>query len=80
MLAMGISGADFLFARQSFLGGVARILDLGGTLVEFNQSLTPEQADGLALRADFRTVGVDLRQAAEEVIAELEHSQLSLPL
>ncbi len=77
---MGTGGADFLFARQSFLGGVARILDLGGTLVEFNQSLTPQQADELALRADFRTVGVDLRHAADGVIAELEYSQLTLAL
>jgi hypothetical protein len=46
----------FLYARPSFLEGLARIFDFGGTLNEYNQSLTPKQADFLALRADWLTI------------------------
>jgi len=80
MLVMGTAGTDFLFARSSFLGGVARILDLGGTLVGFNDSATPERADAVALNADFGSVGLDLRRAVEHLTGNVEQSQLSLPL
>ncbi len=56
-------GSDFLFAHPSFWGGAARVLDLAGVMVEFNQSLTPEQADEIAMRADWQGVGDDLRTA-----------------
>lgn len=52
---------DFLFARPSFVEGVARILDFGNTLSEYNVALTPEQAGTLALVADWLAVGADLR-------------------
>ena len=57
-------GAMFLFARPSFLEGWARVFDVGDTLTEYNRSLTPEQADYLAMRADWMAVGDDLRAAA----------------
>ena len=57
----------FLYARPSFLEGLARIFDFGGTLNEYNESLTPKQADFLALRADWLTIAGDLRNAIEEV-------------
>lgn len=60
----------FLFARPSFLGGMARALDLGNTLNEYNQSLSPEEADTLALRSDFRAVGRDFRAAIDQVTRE----------
>jgi hypothetical protein len=56
-------GSDFLFARPSFLEGVARTLDLGGTLSEYNRSLTPAQADYIAIWSDWRVVGNDIRAA-----------------
>ena len=56
----------FLYARPSFLEGLARIFDFGNTLDEYNQSLTPEQADSLALRADWLTIAGDLRKAVQE--------------
>ena len=56
----------FLYARSSFLEGLARIFDFGGTLNEYNQSLTPQQADFLALRADWLTIAGDLRNAIAE--------------
>lgn len=51
-----------LYARPSFLEGMGRAIDLGGTLVEYNTSLTPEQADLIALRSDIQAVRADLAQ------------------
>ena len=52
-----------LFAQPSFLGGAASVLDFGDTLAEYNRSLTPEQADRIALRADARQVAADFYAA-----------------
>lgn len=54
---------DFLFSRPSFLEGIARLMDFGGTLTVFNTSTTPEHADARAAYEDWRAVGDDLRQA-----------------
>ena len=59
-LIMGGYYSDFLFADASFTEGMARVLDLGGTLTEFNRSLTSEQADAIALAMDWRAVGADM--------------------
>ncbi|MDE0024953.1 MAG: hypothetical protein OXP69_11130 [Spirochaetaceae bacterium] len=64
--------SDFLFARPSFIGGAARVLDLFGTLQEYNRSPTPDIADQRAMFNDFRAIGVDLEQVMkryEEAIA-----------
>jgi len=53
----------FLFARPSFWGGVAQIVDLGNTLFIYNESATPEQADYFATKNDWMVVGEDLRRA-----------------
>ena len=59
---------SFLYARPSAIEGVARILDFGNTLSEYNYSTTSQQADFLALRADWRVAARDLGIAlAEEV-------------
>ena len=50
-----------LFATPSFAQGFSRILDLGGTVNEFNISLTPEEADHDALWSDWCAVGDDIR-------------------
>jgi hypothetical protein len=52
-----------LFANPSFIEGVARILDLGGTLNEYNNAQTDKQADYLAQGGDWRAVGQDIQQA-----------------
>lgn len=62
---------DFLFARPSFLEGMARILDLGNTLSEYNESLTPEEADTRALRADWKAVGSDIQRATVQARSKL---------
>jgi len=59
-----VNGAsDFLFARPSFLGGMARVIDMGATLTEYNESMNGEQADLLALAMDYRAVGSDMGAA-----------------
>ena len=61
-----------LYARPSFLEGVASILDFGGTLTEYNTALTPEQADWLAIRSDWLAVGDDLRFAMGQAARDIE--------
>jgi hypothetical protein len=69
----------FLFARPSFVEGMARVLDFGDTLSEYNQSLTPREADYLALKSDWAAVGEDLWRAFDaiesEMGASLAHAQ-----
>ncbi len=54
-----ISSSD-LFARPSFIEGIARIVDLGGNLQEYNVSETEAEADENAIGNDWRIVGQDL--------------------
>ncbi len=54
---------------------MARVLDLGNTLTEYNKSLSPDEADVLALRADFRAVGRDMRAAIETVAQQPDVEQ-----
>lgn len=60
--------SDILFARPSFIEGVARSVDLGGTLQEYNYSRNGEAADRRALSTDFRAIGRDIRQAFQVAI------------
>jgi len=53
----------FLFARPTFWSGMARILDLGGTLNEYNYSSTPDKADFCAIHFDWKVVGSDISKA-----------------
>lgn len=64
--------SDFLFARPSFMGGIARLFDLTGTLNIYNESGTGEKADVRALRQDWKAIGDDLRDAVEKYRKELE--------
>lgn len=72
----------FLFAKPSFAEGMARIMDLGNTLNEYNRSLTPEQADFIALAMDYQALGQDLHRTfsnADRVLHECNvGEQLSL--
>jgi hypothetical protein len=58
--------STFLCANPSFLGGMARVLDLGSTLNEYNACPTGEQADFIALWSDWRLVGIDIKDATCE--------------
>lgn len=55
-----------LFARPSFLEGLARLIDVGGTLNEYNRVISPEEADLLAIESDWEAVGEDLIAAIEK--------------
>lgn len=60
-------GTDFLFAKPSFIGGMASAIDLGGILVsEYNRSNTPREADYRALLADWKTVGKDISSVLDQ--------------
>ncbi|MFH1760059.1 MAG: hypothetical protein ABIA63_03060 [bacterium] len=63
--------SDFLFARPSFIEGMARLFDFGNTLNIYNNSRTPEEADRWAMRKDFQAVGADIYSASEKVSNEL---------
>ena len=62
---------SYLFARPSFLLGVASLLDFGNTLTEYNYAVTGEQADYLAVRADWYAIGDDLKAAIRELREEV---------
>lgn len=61
-----------LFACPSFLTGFARVLDLAATFDRYNENLTPEEADSLALQSDWAAVGDDLRTALSEFAKQEE--------
>ena len=55
--------SDFLYAEPSFLEGLARILDFGNTLNQYNESPSGEMADAVALGMDWAVVGNELNNA-----------------
>ena len=52
-----------LFARPTFLEGVARIFDFANVLQKYRHDTTEHEADTNALRSDWMAVGDDLRHA-----------------
>ena len=56
--------STFLFARPSFIEGIARVMDLGATMQAYNNSKTEKEADLKALRKDWEAVGEDVVSAA----------------
>lgn len=62
----------FLFARPSFAEGVARLIDVGHTLDEYNRARDGAEADAIAMRADWHMVGDDLRSPMREVRASVK--------
>ncbi len=63
-----MSCTDFLFARPSFLTGVARVFDLGATLSQhsYNDWSDGDRADAAAIASDWGVVGDDLRLAMSQ--------------
>ena len=66
--------STFLFARPSFLEGVARVLDIGGTLNVYNASPTPELADYLAVYSDWLAAGADITDAMIQFAREYQEA------
>jgi hypothetical protein len=56
----------FLFARPSFVEGMARTMDLGGTLDAYNERMHPMDSDRAAMHSDWEAVGADLLAAVEK--------------
>lgn len=57
--------SDFIYAEPSFWEGVARILDFGNTLNEYNRSQSGKAADQAALWMDWGVVGSAIHKALE---------------
>jgi hypothetical protein len=55
----------YLFAEPSFMEGMARLMDFGGTFQEYNCALNEDQADQIATAADWNAVGNELKQAMD---------------
>jgi len=60
----------FLFARASFVGGISRLLDFGGTLKIYNEHDIPENADTCAFAKDWQALGLDFQNALGQYEAE----------
>lgn len=58
--------SDYLFVRPSFTRGLARTLDLAGSLDSYNWAGSGQEADALAARVDWCLVGADLVDAMRE--------------
>jgi hypothetical protein len=58
--------SDYFFARPSFIGGMARVLDLGSTLNVYNESQTPQEADERAISSDWKAVGSEIITSARQ--------------
>ena len=61
-----------LFAKPSFIEGVARILDFGHTLDTYNDSVTGQQADYEAIRSDWLALSEDAHIALYQAEQEFE--------
>jgi len=60
-----------LFATPTFFSGMARTLDLGAVLDDYDGILTSEQADQLALSADWLAVSEDMWSALAEYESQI---------
>ena len=52
---------DFLVSSSSFFTGAGTVINLAGNFFDYNESLTPEQADTLALWNDWAMIGQDMQ-------------------
>ena len=61
-----------LFVQPSFFEGMARIVDFGSFLNEYNTSKNSDEADWRALLSDWEAVGKDIFNSTK--IFEKEHA------
>lgn len=55
-----------LYARPSFLEGLARLSDPAGLLNRYNRSETPKKADAKAIASDWIAIGNDFRKVLSD--------------
>ncbi len=60
--------SDFLFGKVSVMEGIGSIINLSGSMPEYNQSVSGEEADSRAIYNDFAAVGTDLFVAENIII------------
>lgn len=70
-----IARTDRLFALPTFVGGLARTLDIGATYSKYNVSRSAAEADAKALASDWGVAVGDFRQVAETVAAQAERKR-----
>lgn len=58
--------SDFLFAKPTFVRGMAHVLDIGGTLDVYNISANGFEADRRAIQSDWQAISKDMWHAIEE--------------
>jgi accessory colonization factor AcfC len=63
--------SDYLFAEPSIFEGLSRIFDFGNTLNVYNDSLTSEEADALAIWMDWCASGEDIMRAIEDYRSQI---------
>jgi hypothetical protein len=63
---------DYLYACPRRLFGVARLVDLGATFDEYNESSSEPEADARAAFSDWLAVGNDIKAAANQYEQEEE--------
>jgi len=59
-----------LFARPSFIGGIAQVLDMGATLNIYNCNDTGEEADREALFSDWAVIADEFLSAKREFLKD----------
>ena len=62
----------YLFARPSFIEGMARLFDFAGALNTYTTFPTPELADTYAIACDWHQVGTDMQWAIVEYTPEVD--------
>jgi hypothetical protein len=70
-----VFASDFLFARPSWVSGIARAFDFWGLFDSYNISPTPKAADIRATVSDWWMVGQDLSTAIAEFDSEQRESR-----
>jgi len=55
-----------LYAPPSLIEGIGRLFDVAGTMSEYNYSQNGEEADYIAVKADWLAVGDDMRAAVKQ--------------
>lgn len=62
--------SDSLFARPSFLEGIARIVDVSGSLNTYNVATSGDEADARAIESDWKAIGHDVKVALDQIADE----------
>jgi hypothetical protein len=67
MKKISFTGTDYLFARPSFIEGIARNIDMFGTLNCYNYPINDEDADYRAMKADRAALRADFAVAFQKL-------------